>query len=724
MNFCIQIKTEMKTITIWLLLTICTLASAQSVKIKGRILDGSKQPVIGANVYLEGTYDGASTDTLGNFSFSTAKKGQVKLVATSLGYTGFNQVINLPQDNKFFEIKLEEVASQLNEVVITAGTYQAGDRKRGVQLTSLDVLTTANSNGDFIGALNTLPGTQNVGEDGGVFVRGGDRSETKTFIDGLLVANPYTSKAPDLPTRGRFSPTLFNGTLFSTGGYSAEYGQALSAALILNTNNLTRNNPQSINILPFGFGAVLGHSFDSTAVSLSLSYFNMKPYYSVVPQSLKWIKSPESFSGDFVSTSKLSPKTYLKVFSSASSSTSAFELPAASDPFGGRYLKMKNQDYYINTILTTRLENVDLKTGVSWSYDDEDFNFKKATLVTKNHNLQLKEVVQWTIFKNVTFRNGAECFIQGYDQRFAQPDSAIDANPNFNNVLTAVFSEGESHVGKNVSLRLGVRGEYSSINNEATLSPRFSAAYKTGKNSQISAAFGFFDQLPKEDYLKFNNNLSSQRAIHYIANYQYQVDGYLFRIEGYYKDYSQLTRFPELNDYNPKDYTSTGYGFAKGLDIFWRDQKTIRNGDYWLSFTMLDAKKKYENYPSLMYPTYFSRYNAAGVYKQYFRSIDFQLAMTYQYSSGRPYLDPYGLEHYTRDFNNLSVSFTYLTRFFDKFTVCYFNISNILGFDNVYGYHYTKVSNNGEESYQKSAIRLPAKRFFVFGFFISLNGKF
>lgn len=713
----------MKSLTIWIFLTVTSIATAQTVKIKGKILDDNKQPVIGANVYFEGTYDGASTDTLGNFSFSSAKKGEVKLVATSLGYSNFSQIINLPQDNKFFEIKLEEVASHLNEVVITAGTYQAGDRKRGIQLTARDILTTANSNGDFIGALNTLPGTQNVGEDGGIFVRGGDRSETKTFIDGLLVANPYSAKAPDLPTRGRFSPTLFNGTLFSTGGYSAEYGQALSAALILNTNNLTRNNPQSLQILPFGFGAVLGHSFDSTAVCLSLTYYNMKPYYAIVPQSLKWIKSPESFSTDFVSTSRINSKTYLKVFSAASLSNSAFELPAASDPYGGRYLNMKNKDYYINTILTTQLDHVDLKTGLSYSYDNTDYDFKKATVATKSQNLQMKEVIQWTIFKNVTFRNGIECFIQGYNQKFVHPDSAINVNPQFDNVLTAVFSEGESRIGKNVSVRLGLRGEYSSLNDEATLSPRLSAAYKTGKHSQISAAFGFFNQLPKDDYLKINNHLSSQRAIHYIANYQYQVDGYLFRVEGYYKDYSQLTRFPKEDDYNPQDYSSRGYGFAKGVDIFWRDQKSIRNGDYWLSFTLLDAKKKYETYPSLMHPTYFSQYNAAAVYKQYFRQIDFQLAMTYQYSSGRPYLDPYGMEHYTRDFNNLSVSVTYLTRFFDKLTVCFINISNILGFDNVYGYHYTKIAGNGETTYQKSAIRQQAKRFYTCGFFISLNGK-
>jgi hypothetical protein len=710
----------MKIVTCLLLLIIATVGSAQTIRIKGKITDNKSEPVIGANVYLEGTYDGASTDTSGNFSFPTSKKGKLVLVAKSVGYSEFKQEILIPEGNKFLEIKLDELSSELNEVVITAGMYQAGDRKRGVQLTSLDILTTANSNGDFIGALNTLPGTQNVGDDGGLFVRGGDRSEAKTFIDGLLVASPYTSKAPDLPTRGRFSPTLFSGTLFSTGGYSAEYGQALSAALILNTNNLMLKNPQSISILPFGFGASLGRTIDSTAFSLNLNYYNLKPYYTLVPQRTNWVKYPQSLAGEFISTSKLGDRTYLKFFSSASKGQSAMNLPTQIDLYGGHYFEMNNNNYYLNALLTSRVGATDMKSGVSYSFDREDIDFKTASVLTDNSTVQLKQVFQWTIFHNVTFRSGAESFIQQYDQNFKQPDSAINAKLRFTNVLTAVFSEAESRLGKKISVRVGLRGEYASVNNETTLSPRISAAYKTGVNSQISLAYGVFNQMPKDDYLKVNNDLASQRALHYIMNYQYQKEGYLFRIEGYYKDYKHLTRFIAEDDYLPEDYSSNGYGHAKGLDIFWRDQKSIRNADYWLSFTLLDAKKKYENYDRLMYPTYFSKFNASGVYKQFFSKLNAQGSLTYQYSSGRPFHDPAGTTYYTADVHNLSASISYLTRVFNKFTVVYLSASNVLGFDQIYGYHFVK-STSGETPYEKIPIKAPAKRFYVVGVFISLN---
>ena len=45
------------------------------------------------------------------------------------------------------------------------------------------------ANGDLYSALQTLPGTQLEGETGKLLVRGGDNSETQTFIDGMQVLN-------------------------------------------------------------------------------------------------------------------------------------------------------------------------------------------------------------------------------------------------------------------------------------------------------------------------------------------------------------------------------------------------------------------------------------------------------------------------------------------------------------------------------------------------------
>ncbi|MFB0908999.1 MAG: TonB-dependent receptor plug domain-containing protein, partial [Spirosomataceae bacterium] len=86
------------------------------------------------------------------------------------------------------------------------------------------------------------PGANRVGETEGLFVRGGSANETKTVIDGMIVQNPFFSNTPDVPQRGRFSPFMFKGTAFSTGGYSAQYGQALSSVLLLDTQDKIGTN--------------------------------------------------------------------------------------------------------------------------------------------------------------------------------------------------------------------------------------------------------------------------------------------------------------------------------------------------------------------------------------------------------------------------------------------------------------------------------------------------
>ncbi len=136
------------------------------------------------------------------------------------------------------DIVLKPEPNELTAVTITAGSFEASDTKRTTVLNPIDIVTTASANADITSAIKTLPGAQQVGESEGLFVRGGTAQETKVFIDGTLVNNFFFSSVPGIAQRGRFSPFIFKGTVFSAGGYSALYGQALSSALILESVDL------------------------------------------------------------------------------------------------------------------------------------------------------------------------------------------------------------------------------------------------------------------------------------------------------------------------------------------------------------------------------------------------------------------------------------------------------------------------------------------------------
>ncbi|HEX8460282.1 MAG TPA: TonB-dependent receptor, partial [Segetibacter sp.] len=225
-------------------------------KITGTVKDNRNHPVSGASITIKDTYDGVTTDSSGSFSFRTGEVGEQTLTVSSIGYNGYEQKVLLSKETITLTIVLKEKLDELKAVMVTAGTFEAGDKKRAATvLSTLDVLTTGGANADITATVKTLPGAQQIGESEGLFVRGGTGYETKQFIDGTLVNNPYQSSVPDIASRGRFSPALFKGTVFSTGGYSALYGQALSSALILESIDLPEQSSASASISTVFLGA-------------------------------------------------------------------------------------------------------------------------------------------------------------------------------------------------------------------------------------------------------------------------------------------------------------------------------------------------------------------------------------------------------------------------------------------------------------------------------------
>ena len=192
--------------------------SFSQTTIKGTIRDNRSKPVPGVSISLKDTYDGATSDSTGKYFFKTTEKGLQTLVATSIGYRPFEQKITLEGGVLNTDIQIKEEVTELNAVVLTAGTFEASDRKKAsAVLDPIDIVTTASANGDITGALKTLPGAQQVGESEGLFVRGGTAAETRTFIDGTLVNNFFYSSVPNIAQFSRFSPFIFKGTVFSAG---------------------------------------------------------------------------------------------------------------------------------------------------------------------------------------------------------------------------------------------------------------------------------------------------------------------------------------------------------------------------------------------------------------------------------------------------------------------------------------------------------------------------
>ncbi|MES2485282.1 MAG: TonB-dependent receptor, partial [Bacteroidota bacterium] len=288
----------MKSLFAILTLLIGSAAGAQTT-LNGTVTNDKGQPLVAANIFIDGTYDGATTGQDGTFSFETTEKGTHTLVITYLGHDDVRQQIVIENYTAKVFV-LAESANSIEAVVISAGTFSAGDNSKVTALKPLDIVTTAGSSGDIVAALQTLPGVNTVGESGRLFVRGGEADETQTFVDGIRVAQPYNASANNIPTRGRFSPFLFKGMVFSTGGYSAEYGEALSSVLLLNTIEEPAQEQTEIAMMTVGLGVGNTQKWDKSSLSVNAAYTDLKPYQVAIPQNVNWHRPYRSFAGESV----------------------------------------------------------------------------------------------------------------------------------------------------------------------------------------------------------------------------------------------------------------------------------------------------------------------------------------------------------------------------------------------------------------------------------------
>ena len=316
-------------------------------KISGKVIDKSKQPLPGANVFIKDSYDGVSSKVDGSFSFTTEEEGNAFLVVSFVGYQTKEESIQLTGNDINIEIILEEEARELGAVVISAGSFEASDENKAVILRPLDIVTTG-ADADIYSALETLPGTQQIGETEGLFVRGGSAAETVTIIDEMVVQKPFYSSVPDIPSRGRFSPFLFKGIMFSTGGYSAKYGQALSSALILNSQDLADQTLTAINLMILGLGGAHVQRWENSSFAFEGGYYNLGPYFNMVEQRQEWDTAPIGLEGSINYRLKTSKTGMLKAFGSFNYSDLSLFMENLDDLSAKNYFGLRSDNYYSN----------------------------------------------------------------------------------------------------------------------------------------------------------------------------------------------------------------------------------------------------------------------------------------------------------------------------------------------------------------------------------------
>ncbi len=732
-------------ILLYLILCFSSIYVQAQTLISGKVTNWKGEAMIGVNISIAGTYDGGSTDINGFYSFETSETGSVLLTASFTGYEKNEIMLTLKGGKIEQNFKLKEKISKLKAVRITAGAFEASDEKQGTTLSSLDMVTTAGSNGDNFSALKTLPGAQQTNDQEGLFVRGGTGNETQTFIDGTRVRNPFGVAIPDLGARGRFNPFIFKGTIFSSGGYSALYGQALSSAVILSTIDLPTRSAANMSLSAIGVGGGYQQltKDKKQSAGINYNYTNLGPYFNIIRQNVDFIQAPTSHQLDANYRAKIGKTGMLKFYGYTNNTNTgirrdnvtSLDYNEASKKYKDEY-KVRNNNSYGNLSYKTFLgKDWVMQLGYAISRNEDSINTK----ILSSSNQQIADSnfpgnQTWihnqnfftsgkAVFDREFYNLNAIRFGLEYVYQIEEPSFSFTQPQQFQLIenYKALFAETDIHLSNNIAAKIGGRLEHSSLLNKLNFAPRISAAYKLNDQGQFSGAYGIFYQNPDMQYLYFNtagnNNLLFQRADHYVINYLFQHKDRLLRIEAYNKTYTNLIKTP-INAY----ITNNGSGYARGIELFYRDKTTFKGIDYWVSYSYIDSKRDFLNYPIAVQPNFVANHVGSIVFKKFWTKYMFGVNGTYTYSSGRPYNDPNQnsfMSGRTIDYHNVGISLNYLRSISKAYTVFVLSINNPFNFKQVYGFNYALQDLNNDGQLARSEI-LPSARQFVFlGMFMS-----
>ncbi len=228
-------------------------------KLSGLVIDASSgESLPGVNVVIDGTLQGAVTDTEGRYVIIGVRPGLYSIVASFVGFAsqrkeGVRVSVDLTTQVDF---EIQEQVIEGQEIVVTAEAIRV--RK---DLTSSEARITAETIDRLpVQELGQVLSVQaGVTERGGFHIRGGRSSEVIVMVDGVPVTDTFDgSTALQLENEGIQELQVISGT------FNAEYGNAMSG--VINVVTKEGRNDRFGGVLEAYSGSYLVSQGDAQAI--------------------------------------------------------------------------------------------------------------------------------------------------------------------------------------------------------------------------------------------------------------------------------------------------------------------------------------------------------------------------------------------------------------------------------------------------------------------------
>ena len=229
----------------YLLVFPFSLRANSNGNINGYITDAkTKEPLIGANIILEGTQLGASSDENGFYNIEAVSPGTHVLKFLFIGYSDLikSDIMVMPSTVTTVNAQMKASPFESEDIIVQAGYFVEDElpQTSTLNLAREEIRRFPGGFEDVIRTVSTLPGVA-VNLAGGrndLIVRGGGPSENLFIVNNIEIPNinHFGTQGTGSGSLSFINLDFINNVTFSTGGFTARYGDKMSSVLNLELN--------------------------------------------------------------------------------------------------------------------------------------------------------------------------------------------------------------------------------------------------------------------------------------------------------------------------------------------------------------------------------------------------------------------------------------------------------------------------------------------------------
>lgn len=677
-------------ILITLLCLMTTLiGTTQNIKVYGTVTNTlNNEPIPFANVVIDGTTIGVTTDIDGNFELSDLTPGEYNFRCTYIGFnSNFQSEVQLtPNKNLRLDFSMVENAQIIEEVQVTANTFNKTEESPTSLRTinASEIYRNPGGDRDISKVVANLPGVSSTPSfRNDLIVRGGAPNENRFFLDGVEIPNinHFATQGSSGGPVGIINVNFIREVDFYSGAFPTNRGNALSSIMELKQiEGSDESFSGSFMIGSSDAGLTLNTPLSQTSTML-LSV--RRSYLQFLFQALQLPFLPTYNDVQLKVTHKPNKKNQINIIGLAA--IDEFSLnPKANENIDDKQTLAQNE-YILNNLPVNEQWNYSI--GMSWKHFFENSNLLLVLSRSHLNNTAEKyadyadtsseklldyesEEIENKSRLEYNFRANNLKFNVGLNLEDATYTNYTNRKITFGDIITDKIVNAELHFIKygafaqvsktylvdRLVTSFGIRTDGNSFTENSTtpnLSPRLSLAYNLNGKSSINANLGRYYQLPSYTILGFENNgtyLNQDaeyiQCDHAVLGLEYNPTNYSkITVESFYKNYdnypfsdsvgiSLANLGGDFGVIGNENITSISKGISYGLE-FLAQQKLSTSVYGILSFTYYRSEfedKNNQYVPSAWDNRYILNLTAGKKFKN-----NIELGVKFRYSGGAPY---------------------------------------------------------------------------------------